>query len=199
MTKPILSKGEEIRLKRSLVFFGGKSPKGEKTDWLMHEYLLTKAPPPQRLSNQDMQLDDWVLCRVYTYKEQRLKHGTTIQGSCDKIQEEVNVQALENEISSLIQYQEEVEVQVSSLQPQFPDVNQIQPLQQQPFPGILAPLQYQGSDAMSIPQQQQVSLQLQFSGVDQSQPPQQRQFSEISLLDQFEELDADVFNMLIPQ
>ncbi|KAK9019304.1 hypothetical protein V6N11_053831 [Hibiscus sabdariffa] len=199
VTKPVLSKGEEIGLKRSLVLFRGKSPKGEKTDWLMHEYLLTKAPPPQRLSNQNMQLDDWVLCRVYTKKEQRLKHGTAIQGSCNKIQDEVEVQALENEILSLVQYQEEVVVQVPPLQPQFPDVNQIQPQQRQPFSGISAPLQYQGPDAMSIPQQQQVPLQLQFSGVDESQLPQQRQFSEIPLLDQYQELDADVFNMLIPQ
>ncbi|KAK8481665.1 hypothetical protein V6N11_008461 [Hibiscus sabdariffa] len=103
-------------------------------------------------------VDDWVLCRVYTKKEQRLNHGTTIQGSCDKIQEEVEVRALENEILSLVQYQEEVEVQVPPLQPQFPDVNQIQPLQQQPFSGISAPLQYQGSDGMSIPQQQQETI-----------------------------------------
>ncbi|KAK8627475.1 hypothetical protein V6N13_135086 [Hibiscus sabdariffa] len=165
-------------------------------------YILTEiVPPPQRLSNQDMmQLDDWVLCRVYTKKEQRLKHGTTIQGSCDKLQEEVNVQALKNDILSLVQYQEEVlEVQVLPLQLQFPDFNQIQPLQQQLFSRISAPFQYQGSDAMSIPQQQQVLLQLQLSGVDQSQPPQRQPFLEISLPDQYQELDTDVFNMLIPQ
>ncbi|KAK8662509.1 hypothetical protein V6N13_092082 [Hibiscus sabdariffa] len=42
MTKSVLSKGEEIELKRSLIFFRGKSPKGEKTDWLMHEYLFPR-------------------------------------------------------------------------------------------------------------------------------------------------------------
>ncbi|KAL4387633.1 hypothetical protein GQ457_09G030010 [Hibiscus cannabinus] len=52
-------KKEEIIMKMSLVYLRRKSPKGEKTDWLMHEYLLTKSPPPQRLSNQDIKV---ILC-----------------------------------------------------------------------------------------------------------------------------------------
>ncbi|KAL4277776.1 hypothetical protein GQ457_03G008720 [Hibiscus cannabinus] len=191
--KHVLSKGEEIGLKRSLVFFRGKSPKGEKTDWLMHEYLLTNAPPPDMVQV--------ILCLPSFRYEKLLENnqGTKVKtwNRNSRKQEEVDVQALENDILSLLEYEEEVEVQLPPLQPQFPDFNQIQPLQQQPLSGISAPLQ--GSDAMSIPQQQQVPLQLQFSDVDQSQPPQRQPFSEISLPDQYQELDAHVFNMLIPQ
>jgi hypothetical protein len=43
--KAILSTptGENIGVKKALVFYGGKPPKGTKTDWIMHEYRLTGA------------------------------------------------------------------------------------------------------------------------------------------------------------
>ncbi|KAK8999563.1 hypothetical protein V6N11_070724 [Hibiscus sabdariffa] len=119
MAKPVLSKGEEIGLNKSLVYFRRKSPKGEKIDWLMHEYLLTKGPPPQRLSNQDMKLDDWVLCRVYTKKEKKLKHGTPIQ-----------YQELDTDVLDILIPQQQ---QLPPLQQHFSDVNQSRPLQQQQF------------------------------------------------------------------
>ncbi|KAK8671172.1 hypothetical protein V6N13_037777 [Hibiscus sabdariffa] len=78
----VVSKGKEVGSKRSLAFFRGKSPNGEKTDWIMHEYVLTNAPQRQRLSTQDMQLDDWVLCRVYR-KQQRLKPEILVEGNSD--------------------------------------------------------------------------------------------------------------------
>ena len=36
----IVLRGEEVAKKRSLVFYTGKPPKGEKTDWILHEYRL---------------------------------------------------------------------------------------------------------------------------------------------------------------
>lgn len=43
--KAILSTptSENIGVKKALVFYGGKPPKGTKTDWIMHEYRLTGA------------------------------------------------------------------------------------------------------------------------------------------------------------
>ncbi|KAG6429330.1 hypothetical protein SASPL_107379 [Salvia splendens] len=42
-----------VGMKKTLVFYTGKPPKGCRTDWIMHEYRL---PPPQ---------ESWVLCRIF--------------------------------------------------------------------------------------------------------------------------------------
>ncbi|KAL2473202.1 NAC domain containing protein 2 [Forsythia ovata] len=41
--KPVLTAGgtQKIGVKKALVFYGGKPPKGIKTNWIMHEYRLT--------------------------------------------------------------------------------------------------------------------------------------------------------------
>nr|AMT84570.1 NAM-V1 protein [Dasypyrum villosum] len=81
--KPILASGpvcgpgrEKLGVKKALVFYRGKPPKGLKTNWIMHEYRLTDAsgsttpcrPPPVIGGSRaaaSLRLDDWVLCRIY--------------------------------------------------------------------------------------------------------------------------------------
>ncbi|KAI5012131.1 hypothetical protein ZWY2020_024265 [Hordeum vulgare] len=76
--KPILASGcgrEKVGVKKALVFYRGKPPKGLKTNWIMHEYRLTDAsssaatsrPPPVTGGSRaaSLRLDDWVLCRIY--------------------------------------------------------------------------------------------------------------------------------------
>ncbi|KAF5730634.1 NAC domain protein [Tripterygium wilfordii] len=71
--KPILSSGgtQKVGVKKALVFYGGKPPKGIKTSWIMHEYRLadnkpSNKPPGYDLgSKKSLRLDDWVLCRIY--------------------------------------------------------------------------------------------------------------------------------------
>lgn len=72
--KPVLTAGgtQKVGVKKALVFYGGKPPKGVKTNWIMHEYRLTdnksiSKPPtfdPSK-SKGSLRLDDWVLCRIY--------------------------------------------------------------------------------------------------------------------------------------
>ncbi|KAK8954818.1 NAC transcription factor 25 [Platanthera zijinensis] len=66
--KPILAADgiQCIGVKKALVFYMGRPPKGTKTEWIMHEYrLLDSAMPFQAQRQKDsMRLDDWVLCRV---------------------------------------------------------------------------------------------------------------------------------------
>ncbi|CAA2968960.1 NAC domain-containing 72-like [Olea europaea subsp. europaea] len=59
--KIITSGGLKVGIKKSLVFYIGKAPKGTKTNWIMHEYKLIESPS----KNGGSRLDDWVLCRIY--------------------------------------------------------------------------------------------------------------------------------------
>ncbi|KAF8043601.1 hypothetical protein BT93_A1812 [Corymbia citriodora subsp. variegata] len=64
---------EKLGVKKALVFYKGKPPKGIKTNWIMHEYRLAESPAynarpntnPLKLKDSSMRLDDWVLCRIY--------------------------------------------------------------------------------------------------------------------------------------
>ncbi|XP_068660651.1 NAC domain-containing protein 2-like [Aristolochia californica] len=97
--KPILSSGngqENIGVKKALVFYRGRPPKGLKTNWIMHEYRLTDATAatttaPNRsiklVKDSSMRLDDWVLCRIYR-KSSPLP--TTTAATSDREQEDVS-------------------------------------------------------------------------------------------------------------
>lgn len=78
--KPILTANgtQKIGVKKALVFYGGKPPKGIKTNWIMHEYRLTgenssanKHPGINLPKKSSLRLDDWVLCRIFK------KHSST--------------------------------------------------------------------------------------------------------------------------
>ncbi|KAG8054993.1 hypothetical protein GUJ93_ZPchr0001g30670 [Zizania palustris] len=67
--KPVAPKGSErtVGIKKALVFYSGKAPRGVKTDWIMHEYRLAEADrAPGKKGSQ--KLDEWVLCRLYNKK-----------------------------------------------------------------------------------------------------------------------------------
>ncbi|CAI9776442.1 unnamed protein product [Fraxinus pennsylvanica] len=64
--KPIVgsSRSGRIGVKKDLVFYKGKTPKGVKTDWVMTEYRLPDTTCRPLRSKGSMRLDDWVLCRI---------------------------------------------------------------------------------------------------------------------------------------
>ncbi|PIA40767.1 hypothetical protein AQUCO_02400080v1 [Aquilegia coerulea] len=59
--KIITTEGRKVGIKKALVFYVGKAPKGIKTNWIMHEYRLSESTRKTGSSR----LDDWVLCRIY--------------------------------------------------------------------------------------------------------------------------------------
>ncbi|KAF8395958.1 hypothetical protein HHK36_017569 [Tetracentron sinense] len=66
--KPIKPTGslKNVGIKKALVFYSGKAPRGVKTNWIMHEYRL--AEPNRHSRKGSLRLDDWVLCRIYNKK-----------------------------------------------------------------------------------------------------------------------------------
>ncbi|KAG6531075.1 NAC domain-containing protein 2-like [Zingiber officinale] len=79
--KPVVvpDTGRPAAIKKALVFYHGKPPRGVKTDWIMHEYRL--ANPNRSATNKKgtLRLDDWVLCRLYNKKNSWEKKKTPVK------------------------------------------------------------------------------------------------------------------------
>lgn len=67
--KAIYSGSKYVGVKKALVFYKGRPPKGTKTDWIMHEYRLSDSRRQPHKHNGSMRLDDWVLCRIYKKRQ----------------------------------------------------------------------------------------------------------------------------------
>ncbi|KAL5699493.1 hypothetical protein ACHQM5_030386 [Ranunculus cassubicifolius] len=50
---------ELVGMKKTLVFYRGRAPRGEKTNWVMHEYRM------QSKTHFRITKDEWVVCRVF--------------------------------------------------------------------------------------------------------------------------------------
>ncbi|KAL1550486.1 NAC domain-containing protein 83-like [Salvia divinorum] len=55
-----------VGMKKTLVFYTGKPPKGCRTDWIMHEYRLAATPTHK---------ESWVLCRIFLKRRGNNKAG----------------------------------------------------------------------------------------------------------------------------
>ncbi|KNA24792.1 hypothetical protein SOVF_012420 [Spinacia oleracea] len=78
---------KKIGMRKTLVFYRGRAPHGQKTDWIMHEYRLEDTHDPQ--ANGE---DGWVICRVFKKKnlfkiggDQIGGGGTTTSATSDQL------------------------------------------------------------------------------------------------------------------
>ncbi|XP_057802426.1 NAC transcription factor 32-like [Salvia miltiorrhiza] len=62
--KPVIVGAVILGFRRTLEFYEGKPPNGQKTVWKIHEFRVNGVAR-NKTSADDMRLDDWVLCRVY--------------------------------------------------------------------------------------------------------------------------------------
>ncbi|KAL5845598.1 hypothetical protein ACOSQ3_009122 [Xanthoceras sorbifolium] len=62
--KCIRNSYKKIGMRKTLVFYRGRAPHGQKTDWIMHEYRLEDGDDAQGTTNED----GWVVCRVFKKK-----------------------------------------------------------------------------------------------------------------------------------
>ncbi|KAJ8448750.1 hypothetical protein Cgig2_011371 [Carnegiea gigantea] len=65
---------ELVGMKKTLVFYRGRAPRGEKTNWVMHEYRVHSKSAYRSAK------DEWVVCRVFQ-KSAGIKKFPTTQSS----------------------------------------------------------------------------------------------------------------------
>ncbi|KAH9329376.1 hypothetical protein KI387_001484 [Taxus chinensis] len=98
--KPIIGSGgkKRVGVKKALVFYKGKAPKGCKTNWIMHEYRIAEINITAR-KKDTLRLDDWVLCRIYNKKSsaERLAEKKMMAESPDKEESVEDVHAMKSE------------------------------------------------------------------------------------------------------
>ncbi|KAL5780904.1 hypothetical protein ACOSQ2_011641 [Xanthoceras sorbifolium] len=68
------SNGALLGMKKTLVFYKGRAPRGEKTKWVMHEYRLDGD-----FSYRHTCKEEWVICRIF-HKAGEKKNGCFVQG-----------------------------------------------------------------------------------------------------------------------
>ncbi|XP_068657643.1 NAC domain-containing protein 21/22-like [Aristolochia californica] len=71
-------KGTLVGMRKTLVFYQGRAPKGRKTDWVMHEFRLEGPNDPPTVTFKD----DWALCRVF-YKNRGISTKPSQENSYD--------------------------------------------------------------------------------------------------------------------
>ncbi|TKY61204.1 NAC domain-containing protein 43 [Spatholobus suberectus] len=71
--KFIHSNGKRIGMRKTLVFYKGRAPNGQKSDWIMHEYRLddnttTETNIVSNAMGDTAQEEGWVVCRIFKKK-----------------------------------------------------------------------------------------------------------------------------------
>ncbi|XP_050238732.2 NAC domain-containing protein 43 [Mercurialis annua] len=72
--KVIYGNGKRIGMRKTLVFYAGRAPHGQKSDWIMHEYRLddniveTNMLKGCNVMGEVAQEDGWVICRIFKKK-----------------------------------------------------------------------------------------------------------------------------------
>ncbi|KAL6858995.1 hypothetical protein ACP4OV_017997 [Aristida adscensionis] len=61
--------GALLGMKKTLVFYKGRAPRGEKTKWVLHEYRLDGDLAAGRSSSKE----EWVICRIFHKPEDQYK------------------------------------------------------------------------------------------------------------------------------
>ncbi|XP_044503703.1 NAC domain-containing protein 83-like [Mangifera indica] len=75
-----------VGMKKTLVFYRGKSPNESRTDWIMHEYRLVNASSMfSSTQNYPKQMENWVICRIFMKKRSRKDGNQIIQTRNGKV------------------------------------------------------------------------------------------------------------------
>ncbi|KAJ0980757.1 hypothetical protein J5N97_009012 [Dioscorea zingiberensis] len=77
--REVTRKGKLVGMKKTLVFYQGRAPKGRKTDWVMHEFRMEGevSQPMTKFSTNTK--EDWVLCRVFCKSRGMAKKSGSVE------------------------------------------------------------------------------------------------------------------------
>jgi len=118
--KVITTEGRKVGIKKALVFYVGKAPKGTKTNWIMHEYRLLEHSRKSGSSK----LDDWVLCRIYKkHSSSQIQKPTASVSSIEHSNDSSSSSHLDDVLESLPEIDDRFFTlpRTSSLRPQQQD------------------------------------------------------------------------------
>uniref|UniRef100_A0A6N2NGI6 NAC domain-containing protein n=1 Tax=Salix viminalis TaxID=40686 RepID=A0A6N2NGI6_SALVM len=74
--KAIYSKHDLIGMRKTLVFYKGRAPNGQKSDWIMHEYRLETD------ENGTPHEEGWVVCRVFKKRIPAMQKVSEHESAC---------------------------------------------------------------------------------------------------------------------
>ncbi|XP_010547435.1 PREDICTED: NAC domain-containing protein 105 [Tarenaya hassleriana] len=111
--KAVHHKSKLIGMRKTLVFYRGRAPNGQKTDWIMHEYRLESEEnaPPQE--------EGWVVCRAFK-KRVQTKRSEAWEKSCFVLDEAMHMPSSSSSSSSSSHYDNTL---TSLCKKGFPDID----------------------------------------------------------------------------
>ncbi|KAL5748527.1 hypothetical protein ACOSP7_025569 [Xanthoceras sorbifolium] len=74
--KAIYARHSLIGMRKTLVFYKGRAPNGQKSDWIMHEYRL------ETNENGTPQEEGWVVCRVFKKRMPTMRKVGDYESPC---------------------------------------------------------------------------------------------------------------------
>ncbi|KAK1419187.1 hypothetical protein QVD17_28349 [Tagetes erecta] len=136
--KIIHSSFQRIGMRKTLVFYKGRAPHGQKSDWIMHEYRLddnTTTIQDQYSYGLNMcdsgQEDGWVVCRVFKKKNynKTVDHQSPQRSSsAPSIDSTAQMQSLKKDLSAHEQFLAYINGRSSCKQETTHDYNSMQQL-----------------------------------------------------------------------
>ncbi|KAM6599110.1 protein SOMBRERO-like [Cannabis sativa] len=85
-----VSDTKRIGMRKTLVFYTGRAPHGQKTDWIMHEYRLEDNDTTTAAPADQIQEDGWVVCRVFKKKNHNRSFQPELGNNNNNNQEELS-------------------------------------------------------------------------------------------------------------
>lgn len=93
--KEIYRAGILVGMKKTLVFYKGRAPKGEKSNWVMHEYRLET-----KLSFKPKK-EEWVVCRVFKKSSAVKKPHQTAPSSLPSLESPCDTNTIVSEFGDI--------------------------------------------------------------------------------------------------
>ncbi|KAJ4831860.1 hypothetical protein Tsubulata_025845 [Turnera subulata] len=108
--KVIYSAGDRIGMRKTLVFYKGRAPHGQKSDWIMHEYRLDDNNSDSNVCNitgeSTLPEEAWVVCRIFKKKNHLKALDSPLRSSSPMIEETraMFTSANEEDLEQVLQY-----------------------------------------------------------------------------------------------